>query len=243
MERVCEIQSSFRQGAITIEAPGEVSRAILEDKRIILLRSALPVDLLMKARDSVLRWRRDVPAASTNDFKGNYHRQRCQMIKTTAPHVFHDYNFIALDRLDPVIGRPLHALFEPLRRLYNELTGHDVEFGHAESAPYLQPQVIQYPPGGGFFGRHEHAFEPQRIGIIVQMSEAGKDYHGGGTVFEIDGDVIDFEGNSRLGDICLWPFDVPHWVKQSDLSEPFDWQSERGRWVATFPHNNPFGRF
>jgi plasmid replication initiation protein len=68
------------------------------------------------------------------------------------------------------------------------------------------------------------------------------DYRNGGTAFEIDGEVVNLEGVTDIGDICIWRFDYPHWVTQSDLKDQFDWGSEKGRWVATFPYNDPFLR-
>ena len=54
----------------------------------------------------------------------------------------------------------------------------------------LHPQIIQYPAGGGMFGRHQHPLEPQRVGLILGISERGADFKTGATDFEVDGEDI-----------------------------------------------------
>jgi hypothetical protein len=103
----------------------------------------------------------------------------------------------------------------------------------------VHPQIIQYPSGGGFFGRHWHNLEPQQLGFIVSLSKPGRDYRNGGTCFEIEGEVVDLEGRQDVGDICVWRYDHQHWVTQSDLQDKFDWDSEAGRWVATYAYFDP----
>ena len=46
---------------------------------------------------------------------------------------------------------------------------------------------------------------------------------------------MDIEGLHDMGDISIWRYDYHHWVKQSDLKDIFDWNSENGRWLATLP--------
>jgi len=133
----------------------------------------------------------------------------------------------------------LYALFEPLRLLYNQLTGSKIQFEVPASGPYVHPQIIHYPKGGGFFARHWHNLMPQRLGFIVALSRPKLDYSNGGTVFEIDGETVDLEDRQGIGDICIWRYDYPHWVKQSNLKDKFDWASEDGRWVATFAYFDP----
>jgi hypothetical protein len=52
--------------------------------------------------------------------------------------------------------------------------------------------------------------------------------------------VVDMELRQEIGDICVWRYDHPHWVTQSDLADKFDWESEAGRWVATFAYFDPY---
>ncbi|HKP72882.1 MAG TPA: hypothetical protein VJT82_08095, partial [Pyrinomonadaceae bacterium] len=210
------------------------------DKQIVLLKEVFPAEMLLDIRRALVRWGRETPAVGIDDFRGNYHRERAMVSHLQKwPHVFHDYNFNDFSKLDAEFRAKVFSIFEPLRVLYNELTPNDIKFELPESGAWIHPQFIHYPVGGGFFARHWHNLLPQRLGFIVSMSKYGVDYPNGGTVFDIDGELVDVEGVHDMGDICLWRYDYHHWVKQSDLRDRFDWNSENGRWVATFPYYDP----
>ncbi len=151
----------------------------------------------------------------------------------------HDYNFNDLSTLDAGFQRSLLGLFEPLRQLYNSLTGNETKFEVCASGPYVHPQIIHYPSGGGFFGRHWHNLMPQQLGFIVSLSKRGRDYRNGGTRFVIEDEIVDMEELQDIGDICVWRYDYDHWVTQSDLQDKFDWNSDSGRWVATYAYFDP----
>jgi hypothetical protein len=215
---------------------------VMDSKQIVVLKSVYPEALLSDVRDGVTAWARETAAATSDDFAGNYHRQRAMVSRLQqAPHVFHDYNFNAIFRLPEPLQSRLLAVFEPLRLLYNSLTGYHTEFAIPETGAYIHPQIIQYPNGGGFFGRHWHNLRPQTLGFIVVLSEYGRHFRKGATVFDIDGASVDMEGRQQLGDICIWRYDYHHWVSQSDLQDKFDWNSTDGRWVATLAYFDPNG--
>jgi len=242
--RLLATPASLDDGVIVTPAMSraELLDRVMERGELVVLKGALPDALVTRVRQSVADWGRDVEAVEVDDFAGNYHRRRVHVARIQqAPHVFHDYNFNDLDVLDPRLRITLLSLFEPLRELYNALTGYDVRFGIPESGPYVHPQLIHYPSGGGFFARHWHNIAPQKLGFIVSLSQRGRDFRNGGTCFEIDGEVIDAEANQDVGDILVWRYDHPHWVSQSDLQDKFDWASDAGRWVATFAYFDPKG--
>jgi len=219
-----------------------ITNEVMDNQKIVVLKRVFPESLLTELREGVIAWGREIEPAATDDFRGNYHRRRAMVSRLQqAPHVFHDYNFNAMDRLPGDLERKLRAVFEPLRLLYNELTCHDTQFRIPETGPYVHPQIIQYPNGGGFFARHWHNLRPQKLGFIGVLSEFGRHFRRGATVFEIDGEIVDMEGRQLLGDVCIWRYDHHHWVTQSDLSDKFDWNSEDGRWVATFAYFDPNG--
>ena len=238
MDRVVEIAGAIENGRIVSEAKrSELAALVLDSKKIVLLKNVFPNAMLLDIRQALLKWGRNVDPLTVDDFEGNYHRQRAMVSRlNNFPHVFHDYNFNDFAKLDADLRATLLGLFEPLRKLYNDLSGYDLKFEVPASGPYLHPQVIHYPSGGGFFGRHWHNLLPQKLGFIVSVSKYGSDYQSGGTVFDIDGRTVDIEGLHDMGDICIWRYDYHHWVKQSDLKDIFDWNSENGRWVATLPY-------
>lgn len=243
MSRVIEAAASVSDGTIQAEMPlDEIVHRVMEQRQLVLLKNVFPDPQMSAIRSAVADWGRQVPSAESDDFRGNYHRRRAMVSRLQqAPHVFHDYNFNALDAAPSDLAHTLRGLFEPLRRLYNGLTGYDVQFEIPANGPYVHPQLIHYPSGGGFFARHWHNLTPQKLGFIVALSQRGRDYPNGGTCFEIEGEVVDMEGRQDCGDILVWRYDYPHWVTQSDLREKFDWNSDAGRWVATFAYFDPRG--
>ena len=231
-ERVISVEAGLRDGVIVTDMDrAEITDRVMERGQLVLLKHAFPEPMLTAAQSAVADWGRQVPPAEVDDFNGNYHRRRAMVARQQqAPHVFHDYNFNVLGDAPPALEATLRDLFEPLRDLYNDLTGNAVGFTIPATGPYVHPQLIHYPAGGGFFARHWHNLSPQKLGFIVSLSQRGRDFRNGGTCFEIDREVI-----------CIWRYDHPHWVTQSDLRDKFDWDSDAGRWVATFAYFDPRG--
>jgi len=241
-ERVIEVGARLHEGVIATDMDRrEIASRVMDGGQIVVLKHVFPDGMATAIRSAVAQWGRQVAPADADDFRGAYHRRRAMVSRLQqAPHVFHDYNFNDLEALEPGLQGELRGLFEPLRELYGDLTGNDVRFGVPEAGPYVHPQLIHYPSGGGFFARHWHNLVPQQLGFIVSLSQRGRDFKNGGTCFEIEGEVVDMEMRQGIGDICVWRYDHPHWVTQSDLSDKFDWDSEAGRWVATFAYFDPY---
>lgn len=241
-DRVIEVAADARGGVIAAGLERQdIRRRVLDRGEIVILKGAFQSDMLEAVRAAVFEWARGVSAAETDDFRGNYHRRRAMISRLQqAPHVFHDYNFNALGSMPSDIQGRLRGLFEPLRGLYRDLTGIETPFEVPVTGAYVHPQLIQYPNGGGFFGRHWHNLRPQQLGFIVSLSKRGLDYRNGGTCFEIEGEIVDLEDRQDIGDITVWRYDHQHWVTQSDLKDKFDWDRGDGRWVATYAYFDPF---
>lgn len=241
-DRVIDVAAGLSDGVVTAALDrDEIRRRVMDAGEIVLLKSVFPPAAVAAVRAAVFDWGRATPAADADDFRGNYHRRRVMISRLQqAPHLFHDYNFNALAAVPAALQTGLRDLFEPLRGLYRDLTGIETGFAPPASGAYVHPQLIQYPSGGGFFGRHWHNLQPQQLGFIVSLSQRGVDYANGGTCFEIDGEVIDLDGRQEIGDLCVWRYDHQHWVTQSDLRDKFDWERPDGRWVATYAYFDPF---
>lgn len=242
-DRVLQVPARLVDGVITPDMAMKDLRAeVMEAGRIVMLKGVFTDAAATAVRTAVADWGRATPLAEVDDFSGNYHRRRCMISRLQqAPHVFHDYNFNVLDEAPDAVREALTSLFEPLRGLYRDLTGTETTFIVPDAGPYVHPQLIHYPAGGGFFARHWHNLHPQQLGFIVSLSRRGRDFRNGGTVFEIGDDRVETETVQDIGDICLWRYDHPHWVTQSDLGDKFDWDSDAGRWVATYAYFDPRG--
>ncbi len=240
---VVETPARLKDGVIaTTMARAEIVERVMARGELVILKGVFPDEMATAIKTAVADWGRGIDPAEVDDFAGNYHRRRVHVARIQqAPHVFHDYNFNELGALPAELQATLRPLFEPLRELYNALTAHDVQFQIPATGPYVHPQLIHYPSGGGFFARHWHNLSPQKLGFIVSLSRRGRDFRNGGTCFEIDGQVVDTEAHQEIGDILVWRYDHHHWVTQSDLRDKFDWTSDAGRWVATFAYFDPKG--
>ncbi|MGH6956870.1 MAG: hypothetical protein ACREEW_09435 [Caulobacteraceae bacterium] len=237
-----EIGAHLQHGVIVADlAREDIRHRAMDRGEIVILKQAFDPDLLTAVRTATFAWGQVIPAGDVDDFSGNYHRRRAMISRLQqAPHIFHDYNFNALGAAPAALQGLLLRLFEPLRGLFRDLTGIETSFVAPATGAYVHPQLIQYPNGGGFFGRHWHNLHPQQLGFIVSLSKRGLDYRNGGTCFEIDGDVLDLGDRQDIGDITVWRYDHQHWVTQSDLKEKFDWDRADGRWVATYAYFDPF---
>lgn len=240
---ILEVRARLVDGVImSAMAMDDLRTEVMDHGRIVILKGVFTDARATDVRAAVADWGRQTPLAEVDDFAANYHRRRCLISRLQqAPHVFHDYNFNDLTGAPASVRDPLLELFEPLRVLYRDLTGTETAFAVPETGPYVHPQIIHYPAGGGFFARHWHNLAPQQLGFIVSLSKRGRDYRNGGTMFEIGDRRIGTEEVQDIGDICLWRYDHPHWVTQSDLGDKFDWDSDAGRWVATYAYFDPRG--
>lgn len=242
MSKLNFIKGKLENGNIVTELSAEEIAGMVADKKIVIIKDLFSPEELQELKKAAVAWGKEVTPATQDDFKGNYHSMKAKVSNLQqSPHVFHDYNFNDLTKLPEDFSKKMSTVFESLRVFYNSLTGYTAPFGFIEGAPYFHPQLIHYPLGGGFFGRHNHNLLPQKIGFILSLSDYGTDYKNGGTCFVVNDEVIDIEGKLDIGDLCLWPNDVDHWVKQSSLEDQFDWHSIKGRWVATLAYFDPYG--
>lgn len=240
-KRLKLINGEIKDGKIHLDIDPKKVATEVAKKNIFIVKGLFSENQLQGLKKAVFEWGKINPPVTIDDFKGNYHMLRAKVSNLQqSPHVFHDYNFNDFTLLDDSLRKRLEGVFEPLRILYNQLTDYNIPLGIIENAPYVHPQFIHYPLGGGFFGRHNHNLLPQKIGFILSLSKYGVDFKNGGTCFTIEDDLIDIEPQLDIGDLCLWPNDIDHWVKQSSLEDKFNWDSIKGRWVITFAYFNPY---
>ena len=163
MRRILEVNANLEDGAVNPSIPFEqIKMEVMDKGKIVILKNVFPEILLAELRRCVVDWGKAIELVSVDDFRANYHRQRAMVSRLQqAPHVFHDYNFNKISQTSDPLGPNLLGLFEPLLSLYCELTGYELDFSIPEAGPYLHPQIIQYPVGGGFFGRHSHNLIPR----------------------------------------------------------------------------------
>jgi hypothetical protein len=206
---------------------------------VAIMRHVYPAEQLTDLKEDVHRWGLGTPTKPPQTpLDDNYHAIESGISpRQRTPHNYHGYTFDQLGTLAPTeLSRKLAAIFGPLQRFQNELTGNNAGFVRDGNGPKLHPQAIHYPTGGGMFGKHIHSLEPQRIGLILGLSERGRDFQCGATHFEIDGNDVGTDDVHDIGDMILFRFDVPHWITPVDANDVLDYSSSRGRWTAVLPY-------
>lgn len=232
-------RGSFDGGEIRADAPFSEIAAKVMAGNVFILKGVFSgqVQHLLKLRLQIFEWGQTVEAAPEPSATDNNHCLQAGVSRfQRTPHIYHSFNFNRISALPASLAGPLKTYFQALTKFQNAITRNDALLEDFSGGAALHPQIIQYPAGGGFFGRHYHPLEPQRIGLIVGLSRRGSDYDQGGVSFEVDAGFVHLESHHDFGDIAIFRFDLPHWVAPSSLSEKFDWSSERGRWSMVLPY-------
>lgn len=242
-KHLIKVDTEFINGQIVLEIPYEEVMRLVNKPNIVILKTGIPKATLRNVINITRSWAATTPPAEGPDtFDNNQHKHRLHISKIQqTPQLFHDHTFDAVLDLTGSTKQTLLGVFNPLRHLWNQLTGNDQEFGIRKGQPYFHPQVTHYPLGGSFFGRHWHPLNPQKVGTILALNQYGKDYHSGGTGYIIHNHVVETEGFQDMGDVILFRYDLPHWVSPSSFADRFNWENPAGRWVAVLPFYDPWG--
>lgn len=233
------LEGSFTDGRIAAAIPLREIGATVMSGKIVVIKNvfAAEADNLVTLRRAVFDWGQSVAPLDQPEPRTNCHCLQAGVSKLQkTPHVYHSYNFDRISKLPADLSRQLLRYFEPLTVFQNSITGNDARLERFDNGPALHPQILQYPQGGGFFGRHHHPLTPQKIGLIVGLSRRGVDHTKGGTGFDVKEAEVNLETVHDFGDIALFRFDTPHWVNQTDPRDNFNWDCERGRWTMVLPY-------
>jgi hypothetical protein len=240
VDRLQLIQGGLNDGRITTERPLAEIYGRLMEKDIVIIKGVFPAEEALRLRDLTFAWGRAQSAVAPKDFyqrskvNGFYQQQGVSKIQKTL-HYYRTHNLNNYDDLNsPELKGLLSRFFTPLRDFYNGLTGNQADFTGSDKI--IHPEIIHYPSGGGFFAKHFHALDPQRVGVIVSLSRRGEDYQTGGTGFEVEGETVETEGHHDVGDIALFRYDLGHWVSPCDLEEAMNRESPKGRWTLILPY-------
>ena len=237
MSRLIEHQAHWESGRLLAERPlAELFDQVMS-RYIVVLHDVFPCEQLVELREEVHRWGQRIDAKPPQTYADdNFHAVESGVSpRQKTPHNYHAYNFNRLRTLERPLSDTLLAVFEPLRVFQNALTGNSAALERNERGHKLHPQVIQYPSGGGMFGRHVHPLEPQRVGLILGISQRARDFELGATHFDIEGEDVGTDRVHDIGDLVLFRFDVPHWITPVDPDAEIDYGSSKGRWTLVLP--------
>jgi hypothetical protein len=231
-------QAEIVDGEIRAESDFAKLSSLVQSGNILVLEDAFPSEEIVQIRDQVVSWGQNTPELITDpgEADSSFHRIDKNPEESSCPHIFHSFNFDLGQSGNGGIEDEVRPYFEKLRRLQNQLAETDAAFDD-KSEPSLHPQVIQYPIGGGGFSMHQHTFLPQKVGLILSLSEYGTDFESGGTRFATPADgVVDIEGEHTIGDIAVFRYDLPHEVTPCDPEKELDFGLDAGRWSMILPY-------
>jgi hypothetical protein len=239
---ITQFKAQLSDGAICVEGGLNKVTDVVMTKGVAVLRGGFDPTYVVKIRDAIMQWSQSTPAfphgtAIQNvDQNLNYHRIDGDPAKSSAPHIHHHFNFNRIDRLSEPLKSRLFLIYDLMRVLQNRIAGTSAQFSPTGDKYKLRPQVIHYPAGGGFFAEHVHSLEPQRVGMILALSQRGADHVTGATTFAIGNIKIDSSPTHDCGDIILFRYDIPHAVTPVDPHKTINWNSSAGRWSMVLPY-------
>lgn len=205
---------------------------------IVVIEGLFSERLASEAVHSALGFASRVPVFDTKDGSAsprpdeNFHRIDNNPERSKTKHIFHTFNFESLPEVD---SAPIGKIFEILLSVDNRISARRGSLTRVNGTNF-HPQIIHYPRGGGFFDRHTHPLEPQKIGLIATLTKKGEHFNKGGTLFWNDGKELDAEPAQTIGSVTLFRFDLPHAVSKVDPSAPLEFGKPTGRWVAVLPY-------
>jgi hypothetical protein len=225
------VAARVAEGVIAADVDDSTLIGALGEGRIVILKGVFASDDMIRLRDAAMRWAREEPefpdGQSPDDTPTvNYHRFDDGTYRSAIPHIFHQYGLNALDELPAYFRDPASTVTALLTDLQNRVARTNLDI----SVQGLRTKIHHYPRGGGFFGKHVHPLEPQRVGLILSLSRLGVDAQGGGTTFETPAGTVDTSEYHDIGDIAMFRYDLPHVVAPVDPGVPVDWDADTGKW-------------
>ncbi len=158
---------------------------VVNNRNIVILKSVFDAPFCERLKARVFDWGKSSNGHSI-DYPGkSFHRMDNLNPNSMTPHIFHAYNFDLPDSsLEKCLEKDLIDLFNKMKQLQQKISFRALNYDMSGfTLPRLRPQIIHYPCGGGYFDYHVHPFEPQRVGLILNLSRFGCDYDAGGTSF------------------------------------------------------------
>ncbi len=238
------IQAKYENGLIFAQESYERIFSKVTDNSIVILKDVFLAKEVAEIRHAVHQWGQITPATNPEKPTTSWHRVDDNPAKSQTKHRFVCYMFFVDENDNMIIDKNgqelgLHKLlmpyFKALGEFQSKLTKTQMTFSPVGPGNRLQPQIIHYPVGGGFFNAHAHSLEPQKAGLILGLSQQGEDFKTGGTRFKLGEEWVSVEDHMNMGDITIFKYDLFHDVSLVDGDEFLDWSSEYGRWTMVIP--------
>ena len=197
------IRSNYDGTTLTTQIPPQELKRLIAGGGLVLLKGAFPTELLRNILEKVFAWGQE--CGSQRESEVSFHRIDNRPPQSQTSHAFHAYNFqLRREAISAEMDKLIRPIFTAMGNLQNAIAGTQASYEPDAAGQFFHPQIIQYPSGGGFFDEHVHPLEPQRVGLILGLSEKGRDFKEGGTCFRVEGGKRSFEDSHAMGDIILF---------------------------------------
>ncbi len=231
MQAIEIIDAKLENSTIHYTEETALVRQEINNGRIVILKNCFDVNMLMILKQAIHRWGQQHAVFSKRRSASipniNFHRIDDAEMRSKLPHRFHQYGFGKLDVLDEQLRLLISSVAHPLLELQNSMAGTDYKLSDQQ----VRIKFLHYPCGGGYLANHSHPLHPQRVGLIVSLSEWQVDYLQGGNYFYTPNNGETYTSpNHYTGDVLLFRYDIPHEIKPIDPQQQLDWNSLAGKW-------------
>jgi len=237
MKPIILLGKIVKEEIITTESIESIAKLISVGK-VVIVKGVYDKNILNIVKSEIFDFGQKIPENNPErDAKTvNFHRidnNHQQMSVKRIAHFFrYSYHYQK--------ATSIFKLIHPLNILRNSIAGLDKNYTfYSDFKGFLsQPAALHYPLGGGYMAAHVDPIEPQKVEVVLSLSERGVDFKEGGLSIFIDQEWQDVEKYISFGDICMFRPNIPHRVDPIDSSSELGWNKIAGRWTVFSPIAN-----
>jgi hypothetical protein len=138
---------------------------------IVILKNVFTAKDMLDLRSKVISWGNENSLFPHGESPSkypdlNYHRIDDGSVPSVCPHLFHQYAFNDIEKLQEKYAISFDHIAKKMTIIQNAIAETSFEISLTE----LRLKILQYPEGGGFLTEHTHPREPQQIGLILSLS-------------------------------------------------------------------------
>jgi hypothetical protein len=236
------LEAGMRDGRIALPIPDDEVAREVEGEGAFIFRGVFGAEEIGDLRSAVASWSRDTPefpkGVSASREGLNFHRRDDGSQPTLLPHIMHIYGFGDLSTLPAPLAARLRQFAEPALELQNRLSGTAFTLDR----PGIKIGLDWHPRGGGYVTNHVHPGTPQKVSVLINLSQPGRDYSSGGARFRLRGRWVDTTDLFALGDVLVWRYNLPHAMGPVDPDASIDWELQNGLCILAIELTAAWGK-
>ena len=211
---------------------------MISEGQVIIIRGVFDSKLLYSVKKEIFEFGQNSPENNPKrDAKtDNFHRIDNDHPLMSVKRIAHFFRYSYTNQNLTSIFQLIH----PLNILRNSIANLDPEYTfYKDDDGFLsQPAALHYPVGGGYMSAHVDPIDPQKVEMVLSLSQRGVDFNKGGLSIFIDNEWYDVEKFIQFGDISMFRPDIPHRVNPIDAENELNWNTISGRWTVFSPIAN-----